>query len=77
MGWHRISDGIKGEKSSSARIIHIVDVMMLRTERTYKKPIPRGEYKILEEGKGVYFDPEILEVFLANESKFKEIYNNF
>lgn len=72
--------GLKGEKIPlSARIMAIVDVYdALRTERTYKKAYSHEEsMKIIEEGKGVYFDPEILEVFLANESKFKEIYNNF
>lgn len=72
--------GLRGEKIPlSARIMAIVDVYdALRSERIYKAAYSHEEsLKIIEEGKGIYFDPEILEVFIKNEGKFKNIYDSF
>jgi putative two-component system response regulator len=51
-----------------ARIVAVVDVYdALGSERPYKKSLPEDVcQKILLEGRGSHFDPEIIDVFFAN-----------
>ncbi len=51
-----------------ARIVAVVDVYdALGSERPYKKALPEETcLKILREGQGNHFDPEIIDVFFAN-----------
>lgn len=51
-----------------ARIVAVVDVYdALGSERPYKKPLPEEVcQKILLEGRGSHFDPEIIDMFFAN-----------
>ncbi|MGB3210153.1 MAG: HD domain-containing phosphohydrolase [Desulforhopalus sp.] len=50
------------------RIVAVVDVYdALGSERPYKKALPEHIcQKILQEGKGSHFDPEIIDVFFSN-----------
>ena len=61
-------DGLKGEDIPlEARMMALADVYdALVSERVYKKPIPKdAAEKIIEEGGGTQFDPELAELFLA------------
>lgn len=69
-------NGIKGEDIPlQARLIAIVDVYdALTNERPYKRAFSHEEaVKIIKEGEGSHFDPKLVEIFLENEQKFKEI----
>ncbi|MDY0292068.1 MAG: HD-GYP domain-containing protein [Desulfuromonadaceae bacterium] len=58
--------GLSGEHIPiNARIFAIADVFdALTSRRSYKKPIPFDKaLKILEEGRGSHFDPELLDIF--------------
>lgn len=57
------------------RIVAIVDVYdALGSERPYKKALPEEVcQKILQEGKGNHFDPELIDVFFANINDVLEI----
>jgi len=59
----------------AARITAIIDVFdALINRRCYKNPLPKEDcLKIIEEGKDVFFDPEISEVFIEI---FDKLYNN-
>ena len=68
--------GIKGEEIHIfARIVSIVDVFdALSSERPYKKAFPLNKtISIIEEGRNVFFDPDLLGLFLSNTSSFVEI----
>jgi putative two-component system response regulator len=54
----------------------IVDVYdALRSKRIYKEPYSHeASIRIIQDGMGKDFDPEITDVFLKNESAFKHIY---
>jgi putative two-component system response regulator len=58
-----------------ARIVSIVDVFdALSSERPYKKAFPLDKtISIMEEGRAVFFDPALLELFLNNIDEFVEI----
>jgi putative two-component system response regulator len=65
--------GIKGENIHIfARIVSIVDVFdALNSERPYKKAFPLDKtIGIMEEGRGMFFDPNLLNVFLSNIKDF-------
>ena len=51
-----------------ARIVSVVDVYdALGSERPYKKPLPEEVcQKIIREGRGSHFDPEIVDLFFEN-----------
>ncbi len=69
--------GKKGlEIPLSARIVALADVFdALTSKRPYKEAFSFDlSMSILEEGKGKHFDPNILEVFLANRSRVKQMY---
>ncbi len=46
----------------------------LISERPYKKPFSHEDaVKIISNGSGTHFDPNLVKVFLEHEHKFKEI----
>ena len=68
--------GIKGEDIHVfARIVSIVDVFdALSSERPYKKAFPLDKsIRIMEEGRCVFFDPFLLDLFLSNTNSFVAI----
>jgi putative two-component system response regulator len=68
--------GLKGEEIHIfARIVSIVDVFdALTSERPYKKAFPLEKaVSIMEEGRGVFFDPRLLDLFLGSIQIFVEI----
>jgi response regulator RpfG family c-di-GMP phosphodiesterase len=60
-----------------ARVIAIADVYdALRSERPYKEPFSREKARsIILKDKGLQFDPELVDVFLAVEPEFNEFCN--
>lgn len=65
--------GLKGDNIDVfARIVSIVDVFdALSSERPYKKAFPLDKtISIMEEGRGSFFDPAYLDLFLANIPEF-------
>jgi putative two-component system response regulator len=69
-------DGLKGEEIHLfARIVSIVDVFdALSSERPYKKAFPLEKtLAIMEEGRGSFFDPPLLDLFLEDIGSFIEI----
>jgi HD-GYP domain-containing protein (c-di-GMP phosphodiesterase class II) len=60
----------------TARIFAIADVFdALTSERPYKKPLALDEtLKILEQGRGVHFDPELLDAFAVIAPELHEKY---
>ena len=61
--------GLKGEEIPvCARIMAIADVYdALRSKRSYKEEIPEKEaLKIIREGAGTHFDPQIVDIFFEN-----------
>ena len=68
--------GLKGENIPlSARIMAIADVFdALISKRCYKEAVPVEEaFKIIESESGTHFDSKLVEVFLANKERFKQI----
>lgn len=46
-------------------------------KRCYRDAMPIEEcYRIIREGRGVDFDPDVIDVFLANKDKVEEIYEH-
>jgi len=67
---------IKGDEIHVfARIVSIVDVFdALNSERPYKKAFPLEKtISIMKDGRGVFFDPDLLDLFLLNITNFVEI----
>ena len=68
--------GLKEEEIPlSARIMAIADVFdALISKRCYKEAIPIDEsFDIIESQSGTHFDPQLVEIFLKNKEKFREI----
>jgi len=68
--------GLKGEKIPlEGRITGLADVFdALSSKRVYKDPMPEDEVlKILEEERGNSFDPVVLDIFLGNLGRVREI----
>lgn len=61
----------------SARIMALVDVYdALRSKRVYKDAYSHEKsMDIIKQGRGSHFDPTIVDVFLANESLFRETFD--
>jgi response regulator RpfG family c-di-GMP phosphodiesterase len=61
----------------SARIVAVADVFdALTSQRPYKKAFSvEGAYRIIEEGSGKHFDPEIVRVFVENRNRVVDLYN--
>ena len=69
-------DGLKGEEIPlSARVMAVADVFdALMSKRCYKPPFEFEEaVKIIEDGSGKHFDPEIVRVFMENLDAVKDI----
>jgi HD-GYP domain-containing protein (c-di-GMP phosphodiesterase class II) len=72
--------GLKGEQIPLAgRLMAVADVYdALVSRRAYKEPLPHERATaMLTEGRGTHFDPEILDAFLANQERFREIAAQF
>ncbi|OGI48101.1 MAG: hypothetical protein A2151_02805 [Candidatus Muproteobacteria bacterium RBG_16_65_34] len=72
--------GLKGKDIPEVgRIVAIADVFdALLTRRPYKEPWPLTKaFDVMREGAGVHFDPELVEIFLANHGALLEIYGRF
>jgi putative two-component system response regulator len=63
----------------AARLMAVADVYdALISRRVYKNAIPHAEaIKIMKEGSGKHFDPDILKVFVEIENEFFEISERF
>jgi putative two-component system response regulator len=61
------------------RIVMIADVFdALTSERPYKKAFPLEKaVEIMLDGKGSFFDPELLEIYLANLDRFVRIKEDY
>ncbi len=69
-------DGIKGlDIPLEARIVAVADVFdALTSKRVYKDAYPvEKARKIIEEGSGNHFDPEVVEAFFACYDRFTEV----
>lgn len=72
--------GLKREEIPlSARIVAIADVYdALTSKRVYKEAMPHDKAKkIIEEGTGSHFDPNLVTAFLKKEKEFLEIRNMY
>ena len=72
--------GLKGKEIHlHARIVAIADVFdALSSKRIYKDAFPLAKtLQILEDGKFTHFDPELIDLFLANIDRFIEIQTAF
>ena len=68
--------GLKGQSIPiEGRLMAIADVYdALVSERPYKKAFPHEEAcRIIEEGSGTHFDPELVKVFINVENEFGKI----
>ncbi len=78
MGWKRIPKGLKGEEIPiSARIMALADVYdALRSKRVYKEGYTHEKsLGIITQGRGSHFDPLLADVFLENDSAFRDIFD--
>lgn len=72
--------GLKGEAIPlAARILALVDVYdALTSRRVYKPPFPREQAeKLIVEGSGTHFDPDVVTAFLSNEAEFNQVADQF
>jgi putative two-component system response regulator len=68
--------GLKHDKIPlPGRITTVADVFdALTSKRPYKEPFPlEKSFGIIREGRGVYFDPDVVDAFFAIEDKICEI----
>jgi putative two-component system response regulator len=68
--------GLKGEKIPlEGRVTLVADVFdALSSKRVYKEAMTESEVlRILEEGKGTHFDPDVLDVFFGRLEEVREI----
>jgi len=68
--------GLSGENIPlAARILALGDVYdALVSERCYKKPFSHEKAKeIILDGRGTQFDPDIVDVFIKHEDKFRDV----
>lgn len=71
-------EGLQGEEIPfEARIVALVDVYdALRQERSYKPAFSHEKsVVIIQEERGKHFDPQLVDIFLANHKKFERIYS--
>ncbi|AEX86011.1 response regulator containing a CheY-like receiver domain and an HD-GYP domain [Marinitoga piezophila KA3] len=72
-------EGLKGEEIPiEGRIVAVCDVFdALLSERPYKKAFEFEEgVKIIMSGEGKHFDPKIVEIFVNNIDKIRNLYKN-
>lgn len=70
-------DGLTGTNIPlSARIMAVVDVYdAVRSKRVYKPPVNHHETcKIIKEGSGTHFDPDLAEVFCKLNTEFDKVW---
>lgn len=70
---------LKGEEIPlAARIMALSDVYdALRSRRVYKEPYSHEKsIDIMAEGRGVHFDPALLDLFLEKNEAFRELYDS-
>ena len=68
--------GLSGEEIPlSGRLMAVADVYdALISRRVYKPPMPHSKaVAIIEEGRGVHFDPDVVDAFLAISDEFRQI----
>ena len=68
--------GLKGtEIPLSARIVAVADVFdAVSAKRCYRDALPLDEcFRIIQNGRGTDFDPEVVDAFMADQDKVKEI----
>ena len=68
---------LKGEEIPlSARIMALADVYdALRSKRVYKPPFTHEKaIEIITQGKGNHFDPTLVDLFLAANKEFEELF---
>jgi PAS domain S-box-containing protein len=73
-------DGLAGERIPiSARLMAVADVYdALISMRAYKQPMPHDQAsRIIAEGRGSHFDPDIVDAFLAIQQEFKAVAERF
>jgi putative two-component system response regulator len=73
-------DGLVGEEIPlCGRIVALADVYdALTTRRIYKPAFSHiKSRKIILEGIGTHFDPDVVEAFIENEDRFIDIFNRF
>lgn len=60
----------------SARIVAVADVFdAISARRCYRDAMPLDEcYRIIQEGSGKDFDPEVVDAFMADKNKVEDIY---
>ena len=71
--------GLDGENIPlCARIMAVADVFdAVSAKRCYRDAMPLEEcYSIIENGRGVDFDPDIVDAFMANKDQIEKIYYN-
>ncbi len=69
-------EGLKEDQIPiSGRLMALADVYdALISKRPYKPPYPHEKaVQIITEGKGIHFDPDIVDAFIANEKTFRNI----
>jgi len=69
-------DGLAGDEIPiPARLMALADVFdALASRRVYKEPMPAEDaIKLITEGSGKHFDPDVVAAFIANQSEFKNI----
>lgn len=61
------------------RIVMVADIFdALTSERPYKKPFPLEKaFEIMQGDRGVFFDPELLDLFMENRAEFVRIKEEF
>lgn len=72
--------GLKGDEIPiSARLMSVADVYdALRSKRIYKNSFDlQTTLKIMKDGRGSHFDPDMLDAFLEIHNEFEVIANNF
>ena len=72
--------GLKGDEIPiSARLMSIADVYdALRSKRIYKNSLNlEMTLKIMKEGRGSHFDPDMLDAFLEIYDEFEVVASNF
>lgn len=71
--------GLKGtDIPLCARIVAVADVFdAVSAKRCYRDAMPLDEcYRVIENGRGEDFDPEVVDAFLTDKSKVEEIYRH-
>jgi len=61
------------------RIVMVADIFdALTSERPYKKPFPLEKaFEIMQGDRGIFFDPELLDLFMGNRTEFVRIKEEF